>query len=70
LPLLRTYISIRLEVHQATLINFYVLGKSDTFHKENVYQQRDESPHDEGHKQVKVQHISRTAQLPGRKSLQ
>ena len=62
-PLLRTYVSVGLEFHQITF-KFNVLSKSNTLHEENVFQQRYQSSHDEGHKQVKMQNIARTTQLP------
>jgi hypothetical protein len=60
---LLAYISVGLEVYQAAFINFHVLGKSHTLNEENVYEKSDESSHDEGQKQMKVQHIAGTAQL-------
>lgn len=58
-PLLLTHVSLGLEVHQTTFINFNVLSKSNTLHEENVSQERYQSSHDERHKQVKMQHIAR-----------
>ena len=59
LLLLRTHVSVRLEVHQTSFISFNVLSKSNTLHEEKVSQERYQSSHDERHKQVKMQHVAR-----------
>jgi len=63
-PLLRTHVSVGLEFHKTTFIKFNVLSKSNTLHEENVSQEHYQSSHDERHKQVKMQYIARTTQLP------